>query len=106
MSAINHLGIKHLVAMLHSSMMKASLILLILAVCGCHAPDTQEQQVTEDTTQAVVVLWGDDSMGYCVRSKLSNGEEYFKYSHLSSDTAAMKADALKWRKSQIELIII
>jgi hypothetical protein len=87
-------------------MMKASLILFVLTCCGCHAADTQEQQVTDDNSQAVVELWGDDSTGYCVRSKFSNGEEYFKYSYYSSDTAAMKADALKWRKSQIELIII
>jgi hypothetical protein len=87
-------------------MMKTSLILLVLTFCGCRASDMQEQQAIDDNPQAVVELWGDDSTGYCVRSKFSNGEEYFKYSSYSSDTSAMKTDALKWRKSQIELIII
>jgi hypothetical protein len=87
-------------------MMKTPFILLVLMCCGCQASDTQEQQVTDDNPQAVVELWGDDSTGYFVRSKFSNGEEYLKYSSYSSDTSAMKADALKWRKSQIELIII
>jgi hypothetical protein len=44
-------------------MMKTSFILLVLAVFGCRASDTQEQQVTDDNTQAVVELWGDDSTG-------------------------------------------
>ena len=87
-------------------MMKTLFILLVLMCCGCQASDREDQQETDNNTQAVVELWGDDSTGYCVRSKMSNGEEYFKYSSFPSDTAAMKADALKWRKLQIELILI
>lgn len=86
--------------------MKTSLILLVLMCCGCQASDKQDLREIDKNTQAVVELWGDDSTGYCVRSKMSNGEEYFKYSSFPSDTAAMRADALKWRKLQIELIII